>query len=93
MSHHIGPLQAKVWACDGGPDMHPGLAMIQDLYGEDMYDFVRQLLHPDQHQRPSAAQALETPFLKRLAAEEVSQMLASVFIAWPAKAFHHPRWA
>ena len=61
-----------MWARDSGPDMDIALAMLQRLYGEEMFDFVRQLLHPDQHQRPSAAQALETPFLKRLAAEEVS---------------------
>lgn len=65
-------LQAKVWACNAGPDMHPGLAMLRRLYGEEMYDLVRHLLHPDLHQRFTAAQALETPFLKRLAAEEVS---------------------
>ena len=52
--------------------MHPGLAMLRRLYGEEMYDLVRQLLHPDLHQRFTAAQALEAPFLKRLAAEEVS---------------------
>ena len=61
-----------MWARDSGPDMHPAVAMLQCLYGEEMYHFVRQLLHPDQHQRPTAAQALATPFLKRLAAEEVS---------------------
>lgn len=61
-----------MWARDNGPDMDPALALLERLYGEEMYHFVRQLLHPDQHQRPTAAQALETPFLKRLAGEEVS---------------------
>ena len=64
-------LQAEIWAHEDGPNMHPGLAMLRRLYGEDMYAFIRQLLHPDLHQRFTAAQALETPFLKRLAAEEV----------------------
>ena len=59
-----------MWARDSGPDMDPTPAMLQRLYGEDMCRFVRQLLH--QHQRLTAAQALKTPSLEGLAAEEVS---------------------
>eukprot|EP00891_Asterochloris_glomerata_P005453 jgi/Astpho2/5453/fgenesh1_pg.00077_%23_3_t len=67
---------AKGWACNAGPDMHPGLAMLRRLDGEEMYDLVQHLLHSDLHQRFTAAQALETPFLKRLAAEETVSALA-----------------